>query len=277
MGSTPPRQLHVSPENKQPDDDYKAASNAADIDFDQYMPKLRAEHKMLRKIATTIVAVVLVIGLGAVAYIEGPHIGSLLSNKAKAKTPAVVVANNTISAPSQQYMSTNQNLSFNYPPNWKVNETTDEVTAKSPDLRLTDDNGQSVTGQVILTVRDKNVPMSEFKSGNALAVMASQVINYSAPAADQRGSTYLSFLKYANSKGNGISGVYVTGNTGYQLNQQAYAADFGPVDPVIALNFVSCGDSSCSGSTTPISISLKSWSVNGFSSPLLKILESFSI
>jgi hypothetical protein len=280
MGSKPPRQLHASPENNQPEDDYKAASNAADIDFDQYMPKLRTEHKVLRRIVKIIVLVILIAGLGVIAYTEGPNVGNWFNSKSKAKVPSAPAVSSTIAAPSQQYSSSNQSLSFEYPAKWKVTEASEEITVKSNPLRLLNYNGKTITGQIVMTVQannSNNLGIPAFNTGNPAAVLPSQLVNYKNPASDQLASTYISFLEYANAKGSGISVIYITGNTGYTLGQYSSAADIDKVSPIIGINFFSCRNNTCSGTTSPMTISTSSWSNTKFSSPLLRMLESFSI
>jgi hypothetical protein len=276
MDHKPPRQLHgTPPAHPQPDDDFKAAS-AATVDYDQYMPRLRPEHKVLRRIIKVVIVLVVAVGLGVAAFFLGPDIPHLFSHKA---APAVTkpIASKTVTTPTTQYMSTNQNLSFYYPKTWKVSETTDEITATSPAVALQTYANKTVSGRILMTVRDQNVPLSEFNAGSAVAVKSSQILTYTNPAADQQASAYISFLNYANSKGTGIDGVYVTGNTGYQTGQEAPASNLAPVEPIIALTFEKCSNNTCAGTTTPLAIATSSWSNKAFTQPLETMLKSFVI
>ncbi|HEV2402984.1 MAG TPA: hypothetical protein VGS08_02165 [Candidatus Saccharimonadales bacterium] len=272
MDNQPHRQLHQTPHDKE-EDDYKAAANAA-IDFNQYMPQLRHERRWLRRLIMWVAGIVIIAGLGIAAYALGSHMPSS-SHSVTKKTENTSRA--AVATATKQYTSVNQNLSFSYPADWTVTETTDQITATSPDLRLTSSSGQSVNGQAIMLVRDKNVPLSEFKAGNAVAIINSQIITYSAPAAGQRGSSYVSYLNFASSPTTGLDGVYITGNTGYQTGQAAPASDLTPIDPVISITFGRCNNSSCGGSTSPLTIRTSSWNDTALSKPLMTMLESFSI
>ena len=278
MDGKSPRQLHPTVHHthqQKDDDDYKAASENLNeaVDYRQFMPKLKAEHKILRRIIKTVLLVVVVAGLGYGAYYAGSHYGSTSKKPAK-KTSTVTTSKAVI--PTQAYTSANQNLTFNYPTNWKVNETTTVITATSPMLKLTSYSHQSVDGQVTLQIRAQGVALSEFNAGDATAILPSQIITYTSPANGQRASTYISFLNYASSKGSGIDGIYITGNTGYQSGQDAPESEIQAVDPVISLSFAKCTDKACNN-TTPLTISTGSWGNKAFSGPLLTMLESLSI
>jgi hypothetical protein len=279
MDGNHPRQLRaVPPSHHQTnnDDELKAASKEADeaVDYKQFMPKLKVEHKFLRRLIKTMVFIVIAVGLGYGAYYAGSHYNNTTT---KAVTTKTAPSTATVTPPSQSYTSSNQDLSFSYPNNWKVNETSDVITATSPAIRLTSYNRQAVTGQVVFRIRAQDVALNEFSAGAATAALNSQIINYASPAADQRGSTYISFLNYANSKGSGIDGVYITGNTGYQTGQNAPESDIQAVDPVVSITFSKCSNKTCSGTTTPLTISTGSWSNKNFSGPLAAMLESLSI
>jgi hypothetical protein len=260
------------------DDDLKAASQSADeaVDYKQYMPKLKPEHKVVRRVVKIVVLVVVIAGFGTGAYIFGSHYNADKNALAVKTATASSSKTNKITAPTKMYSSTNQNLSFVYPSNWKVNETATTLTATSPAMKLTSYSRQTVTGKIVFRIRTQGSSLPEFSSGSATAALNSQLITYTAPTADQQASTYVSFLNYANSKGFGIDGIYVTANAGYQEGQPAPESDIAAVSPIISFTFVKCGNKSCS-STTPLTIASQSWSTKNFSSPLLAMLESLSI
>jgi hypothetical protein len=110
-----------------------------------------------------------------------------------------------------------------------------------------------------------------------MAVLDSQLLNYTAPATGQQASAYISFLNYANSKTSGIDGIYVTGNSGYLTGQQAPKTDIAAVNPIISFTFAKCANKTCTGNTTPLTIATSSWSAKNFSSPLLAILKSLAL
>jgi hypothetical protein len=276
MDGTPSRHAHSAPHQASADDDYKAAANEVEesVDYKQYMPKLKAEHKTLKRLVKVLLLLVVVAGLGIGAYVFGARIATKKQPVAKAKT---TVPTDTVKSSTKQYTSNYQDLSFTYPTDWKVAETTDVITATSPAMKLTGYDRQTVTGEIVFRVRDKNVVLSEFSSGNATAALNSQIVTYAAPAAGQRASTYASFLNYAGSKGNGIDGIYVTGDTGYQTGQAAPESDLAPIDPVISITFDKCANAKCTGTPTPLTIATSSWKATEFSKPLLAILASLAI
>ena len=276
MEANHPRQLRPAETAKaDADEDFKAASKDAHekVDYKQYMPKLKSEHKILRRIGKFVALIVVVAALGFAAW----SIGSKYNSPAKTPKKAATTTTTNTAAPTQEFQSSYQNLTFVYPNDWKTSETQNTITATSPAMQLTSYNRQTVTGQVIFRVRAQTVPLTEFNAGNALAAIDSQIINYTAPASGQRGSTYISFLNYASSKGGGIDGVYITGNTGYKTGQYALKTDITAIDPVISFTFAQCSNKSCSGSTQPLTISNGSWNNKSFSGPLLTMLESLSI
>jgi hypothetical protein len=238
------------------------------------MPKLKPEHKLLKRLMKTIVLLVVIAGLGVGAYLIGSHYNNASTPPPKAKTAA---STNRVSSPTQQYTSNNQNLSFTYPSGWKVNETTDIVTGTSPAMQLTNTSRQAVTGQIIFRIRAQTVALDEFNAGAATAALDSQLLNYTAPATGQQASAYISFLSYANSKSNGIDGIYVTGNSGYLTGQQAPKTDIAAVNPIISFTFAKCANKTCKGNTAPLTIAANSWSAKNFSSPLLAILKSLAL
>src|SRR5580658_5239860 len=135
MSEKVPRQLHDSSGHSDADDDYKAASKAT-VDYDKYMPKLRSEHKALRRLATLLISFLVIVLLGVAAYFYGPNIATWFSTKPKSKTSTSTKVSTVIAAPTVSYISTNQNLSFNYPSGWKVLETSNEITVTSQPLKL---------------------------------------------------------------------------------------------------------------------------------------------
>jgi hypothetical protein len=281
MEHRPPSQPDEHPPtHSSAEEDYKAASKST-VDYDQYMPKLRAEHKLIKRIVAVFVAVIIILALGALAYVEGPSIGKSVSNffsqKSQPKTSTTSMLSSSVATPNRQYSSSIQNLSFNYPSTWKVSESSAEITAKSPAIKLTGYNGQQVAGQVFFTIRSSSTSMSEFNPGNAVAVKPSQTINYTAPAAGQRASTLMSFLNYANAKGSGIDGVYITGSNSYQTGQNAQLSDFASVNPVVAITFAKCSNSQCSGKESGLTISTNSWNNTNFSQPLTDMMTSLVI
>lgn len=170
-------------------------------------------------------------------------------------------SNSTFSKQTKEYDASDFGLTLQYPSDWTPAEQNGVLTISSPNTTLTDATGAQVTGQVVLTVRSKQDNPEEFAKGNAVAVLASDKVNYTHPTSTQRGSTYISYLQYAatTTKG-GLDGVYITGDNGYQYAQNIPKSDIAGVDPLVDVTFVKCSDDACAkGSQTPLTISGKSW------------------
>jgi hypothetical protein len=267
---------HYTKQQKSSDEDLKQAAKDADtaVDYKQFTPKLRPEHRLLARFGKILVVLIVIAGCGYGAYMIGTHAGSNAKDPpAKAKT----VVTHTAATATKQYTSNYQDLSFTYPEDWKVSETSDVITATSPSMKLDGAGKGTVNGQMILKIRDKNEQLTEFSAGNATAVLKSQIISYSAPAAGQRASTYISLLNYANSKQTGIDGIYITGDAGYESGQDAPVSDLAPIDPVVSITFAQCANNACSGNSTALTIASSAWRNKTFSAPLIKMLASLSI
>jgi hypothetical protein len=265
------------------DADYQAASQAtAEDDYDDYMSKgqtYTAPKHIFRKVLIGLLIVVLVGGAGYGVYWYLNHKGTK-KPAAKASTSSqTTTSQSTISTQTKHYSSSEFNLEFNYPADWTITDTTGSgvLTARSPSVKLKDTSGQTMTGQVILTIRNKQQPLPEFDKGNAVAVLPSQKINYTSPSQAQRAATYISFLQYASTTAaSALDGVYITGDVGYQKDQAIPKADIAPIDPVIDVVFAKCTDSSCNNGTTA-SIASTMWNDSTFAGPITKMLQSLTI
>ncbi len=279
------RDPYTPPPRPNPDDDYKAASQATaeEDEYDNYMSKGRSytapahgSHKLL----TILLVLILLAGAGYGAY--------WYLNRNNNKKPAAKTTNssqtqsaNLITTETKHYSSEQFNLEFDYPTDWVVTDTTGSgvLTARSPVLKLKNVSGKPINGQVLLTIRDKSQPLPEFNEGNAVAVVPSVKINYTKPSQAQRGSTYISFLQYAKTTATGaLDGIYVTGDVGYQKGQAVPKADITPIDPVIDVTFVQCGNSACSSGSSPaVSVTSDMWNDSQFAQPITKMLQSLTI
>ncbi|MDB5161054.1 MAG: hypothetical protein JWO96_434 [Candidatus Saccharibacteria bacterium] len=192
------------------------------------------------------------------------------SQNTASQTPAKAAGQ--IAATTKSYSSSNFYLTFSYPQDWTVTDNGGGImTVKSPSLNLKNATGQTVEGNIILTIRDKTQKLTEFDKGNATATRASDKIAYTKPAQTQRGSTYISFLQYASTTSTGaLDGVYITGDNGYQKAQAIPLVDITKVDPVISVTFLNKAG-------TSMSIPDSQWYDTSFSGPLKTMLESFSI
>lgn len=287
MDKPTPHQPDANTGQKETIDEYQAASQAtAEDDYENYSSKGKvytAKRHLVRKAFVWLVVLVL---LGAVGF----GVYWLLLRKDNKPAGSSRSGNNAqhnensqatgITAKTDHYASAQFTLEFDQPADWDVSDTagSGKLVARSPALQLKDAAGKSFTGQVLLTIRNKQQPLPEFDKGNAIAARESEKIAYTKPSSVQRGSTYLSFLHYAGSAASdAIDGIYITGDVGYQKDQAIPKADFVPVDPVIGVTFVKCNDSSCNGDGTAKGISLDMWQDASFSKPLKTMLQSLTI
>jgi hypothetical protein len=243
-------------------------------------PSIKAPSFNYKKPLKFLLILIVVAALAGIVY--------MVFFKAKpAKAPTKTSTNNTVSqsdnstaTATKHYDSSNFNLGFDYPEDWKVNDADGSgiLTVTSPAMQLKDASGQSVTGQIIMEIRDKTQKLTEFDKGSATAARDSEKIAYTKPSQTQRASTYISFLSYASSTtSGGFNGIYITGDNGYQKDQTVPAVDISKVDPIIDIVFNKCADEKCSVKGAPMSVSTSSWADTNFSGPLKLFRSSLSI
>jgi hypothetical protein len=289
-GETPPNK---NPINDQPHEE-QVSSNAAPestADYANYQkpgkpklvktPSIKTPNVNFKKFFKIILTVAIIAALAAAAYLV-----FFKSKPAKAPTRSGKSSNtlqsgsNSTATPTKHYDSSNFNLGFDYPEDWKVSDVdgSGKLTVTSPAMKLKDASGQNVTGQIIMEIRDKTQKLTEFDKGSATAARDSEKIAYTKPSQTQRASTYISFLSYATSTtSGGFNGIYITGDNGYQKGQDIPLVDITKVDPTINITFNKCADDKCSVKGAPMSVSLTSWSDINFANPLKSMLESLSI
>lgn len=180
--------------------------------------------------------------------------------------------------PSTSYNSTTFALSFNYPTSWAIVDSGSAgITVTSPSLNLINANGQTVNGQIVMSLTKQGTIPSGFGT-NSVAVLSSTKINYTQPTSTQAAGTYISFVQYpaTNTKG-GLDGIFLTGNYGYKKDQTIPSSDLAKINPLIDFTFLSCASASCPASSRqPLTIASTNWSNNSFSAPILLIFKSFS-
>jgi|GEM_PF-770039 len=274
--STPAAQAQASSQQDTDDDDVEPYANPAEEREAQaaYLRDLRRSgnddsHKV-RNIILIIVGAIVVLALAAGAYWwwGGPMPGDSKKTDNTTQQPVTQNAPQTKTDQSattkttEDYSSTTFSLSLAYPSSWTPAEANGVLTITSPVVDLTDATGQKQKGQMVLTVRNKQVLLPEFDKGSAAAVLPSEKIKYTKPSSTQRASTFVSYLQYAETttKG-GLDGIYITGDAGYQYGQTIPKGDIARIDPKISLGFVSCGDGACAKGTPtlPLTISGSSW------------------
>lgn len=262
---------------KHEDDDLAAASHST-ADYARFMPPKKPPHRVLRIIGLVLLIILIAAALAGGAYWLIKHHKS--TPKASTTTSTTKQTEQSTNVPTKTYTSSNFGLTFKYPQTWQVAEPDNGgvLTARSPATQLKDASGKTVTGQMVFTIRNQNQPLAEFNAGNALASRTSEKIAYTQPSSTQRGSTYLSFLRYASTKTNGIDGIYITGDFGYQTDQDIPKTDIAKIVPIIDVTFAKCASSTqCSGDGTPLTLSTNSWSDTTFANTVKSLLESLSI
>jgi hypothetical protein len=204
----------------------------------------------------------------------------LFSNKPEPKPAQNIkqTASTQTAAPTKTYSSINFSLNFNYPESWTVVDNGGgQLTVTSPATQLKSSAGSQVTGKIILTISQKGQSLPMFDKGSASAVIDSQKITYTKPTQSQRGDTYVSYLQYATTTTTGaLDGVFITGDYGYQKNQDIPKVDIANLDPVVSVTFTQCANSTCGGATTPLGISASTWSNSSSSAAVLSMLKSLS-
>jgi hypothetical protein len=286
---TPPNEQNNRPatNSSQPVDDYQAASQAtAEQAYNDYTSKGKVysvpTHK-LRKVLIVLLVLLILGGGGFSAYwflIRKDTKSSAEADKTPGQQTATVKDEKMFATETEHHTSQYFMLEFDYPNDWTIEETSDsgKLTARSPAVQLKNPSGQTYNGQVVLTIRNKQQALPEFDKGNAVAALASEKIDYSKPSSVQRGSTYLSFLRYASSTSTkSLDGLYITGDVGYQKDQAIPKADFTPVDPIISVTFVKCTASACTGEGTASSIAATMWEDTLFSGPMTTMLKSLIV
>jgi cytoskeletal protein RodZ len=191
-------------------------------------------------------------------------------------TPKTEPKDESNSTDFKEYTATNFPITLKYPSNWKPSETANEVDILSPKQALKNAAGSTAQGAVLLRIRHQQATLPEFKTGNAAAVLPSENIKYTSPAAGQRASTYLSFLQYAatTTKG-GLDGLYITGNLGYQHAQAIPQTDVAKIDPLITVSFLDC-TSTCTTASPALTVSSTIWT-GDFQKIIETMLESLQI
>jgi cytoskeletal protein RodZ len=236
-----------------------------------YKHKKRSFHPFL------IIVVLLLLAAGAIYW--------FMIRAQPAKSPAKKTTgssqndSSTTSLPTTHYDSSNFSLGFNYPKGWKLSDEagSGKLTVTSTSMQLKAANGQNVTGQAVLLMRDTTQPLNEFAKGNATAVADSQKISYTKPTQTQRADTYISFINYASSAATGLDGIYITGDAGYQKEQAIPSIDIAKIQPVIDVTFLKCNNSKCSGTGTPITLNSSAWNSTSFSKPIKTMLQSLAV
>ncbi len=242
--------------------------------FDEPVDKPKKKRRFLRFMGWMFLIVLLTAGGAAAGWYfwlrkEPRPAPAVVQQTAPAPPPAAA------EEPTNTHTSTAFLLQFDYPQTWKVTDNPDNtITAVSPSMKLKLAAGKTQTGQIVMTVRHKQISLPEFKNGNATAIRESEKIDYAKPSQAQRASTYVSFLNYADSKTKGIDGVYVTGDNGYTKDQDIPLTDIAKSDPLITITFRGCIDEKCSAPADALTVAASAWDDPAFVKPIKSTLQS---
>lgn len=255
-------------------EDLKAASEAT-TDYSQFMPVLKPKKMWPRIVGWVMLIAILIAVVCGGGYWIVKRVQA--ANRAQAhKSTSTARTSNKTSSETDQYTSNDFSLSFTYPRSWVIADTGDgKLTLTSQPMPITNDNGVTESGVIVMDIENQgSADLSGFSTGSALAVLNSQLLDYTKPSGSQSADTYISFVQYntATVKGT-LDGIYVTGNFGYQKGQTIPESDINQIDPLIRILFMQCKGSKCT-SLAAMRISAAMWSQPGFANPIENLLES---
>lgn len=261
---------HQKPPFSQPEP--AVPSNIEPEDLNMYLPPSRRKKPKWPKVLGIIIASLVILALAFGAYwkfFRGTN------NQTAPPPKSTQPAKPKIT--SKSYDSSNFNLSFTYPSDWKINDTAKELTVTSPSVQLTDATNQPQTGRIVISVQPKGTVPPPIAKNGAVTVLGSYKMTYKNPSSVQRGQTYLSYLQYPATTANGaLDGIYITGDFGYQKNQYVPVSDVEKLDPLIIVSFETCNDAKCA-TPTPLSISSDNWQSVPSQATVRGILESIRV
>jgi hypothetical protein len=266
----------------EPHPDTQAGSSA---DYANYQPpqKQRRLKPNWRKLGIVgAVVVVLFAIVGAVYWFvlrEKPTSQPTGTNQTEQTGSQLAPAAEQVTTKTKHYVSQNFRLEFDYPEDWTASEdNTEAITVLSTDLKLRDASSKDVVGQVYFRIRSHTQKLDGLDAGNATAVRNSEKISYTKPTEVQRDSTYISFLRYSTStEANTLDAMYITGDLGYQKDQDVPKLDIEKVDPVISFEFYLCPNSGCVEISGVTGIGISTWDNPNISGPLKSMLQSLTI
>ena len=273
----------VQPTETQTDD-----QSGSSADYANYQPPQKQRSPIWRKLAIAGGALILLVAVAGGVYwfiIREKSVSQPAGTTETAQDGIQLApAADQITTKTKHYVSQNFRLEFDYPEDWTANEETSgssetqpTVVILSPDLKLKDTTGKDVVGQILFSIRTPNDKLQGLDAG-ATAVRNSEKITYAKPTQVQRDSTYISFLHYATStEPNTLDAVYITGDLGYQKDQDVPKLDIEKVDPIISFEFYLCPNSGCVEISGVSGIGVSTWDNPNISGPLTKMLQSLTI
>lgn len=194
-----------------------------------------------------------------------------------AKTPAVQsrsTSTKNTEVPTKAYTSDTYALSFDYPGNWTISDTSAKLTVTSPATTLTDSSGKQTQGQVAVSIQNQQTSIANYPANGATAVLASDKLTYKQPTQVQRAQTYLSYLSY---QGAGLDALYITGDNGYQKDQTIPMSDVVKGNPLISVMFTACGDTACQTPGAAMTLQPDAWQGSNVAKQVTALLESLQL
>ena len=272
----PPEQ----PTEAQPDKQADSSADYADYQPPQKQRKLKVNWRKLGMVGGVFVILTVIAG-GVYWFVikKEPNTQTTDTNQTEQTGGQLAPAADQITTKTKHYVSQNFRLEFDYPEDWTASEDNAEaITVLSTDLKLKDAAGKDVVGQVYFRIRSHTQKLEGFDSGNATAVRNSEKISYTKPTEVQRDSTYISFLRYSTStEANTLDAVYITGDLGYQKDQDVPKLDIEKVDPIISFELYLCPNSGCEEVSGVSGIGVSTWDNPSVSGPLTNMLKSLTI
>lgn len=277
---TPPPQPAPVPERPEEVDREPEHNPHARLDYLHAVNPPKKKRLWLRIVLLLLLLAVLAAG-GIFAY---PKLMKRHATTAPKTTPTHAASTPTpatTKVATKHYDSTNFNLGFEYPATWTVTDTAGtagRLTVASPATDQKTAAGATQLVRTVMTIAAKGQNLTPFDKGSALAVRTSEKIKYVSPTSVQRGETYLAFIQYsATPAGDGLDGIYITGDNGYQKDQYIPKTDMTGRDPLIAVTFENCTNATCSGTPTPVSLPSSVWDNAAFKTPILTLLTSLAL
>jgi hypothetical protein len=182
---------------------------------------MSARPKKKKLLWVVVGAVVIALVLAGAAYMlfgrsktDGKKAATTTNQTTTQQTPATTQPAGDSSTP-KTYKSTKLNIEFTYPGTWTMRENSDksEVILTSPRTTYTKKGGVSTEGVFTVKLRHGLVPeIMKPTIEKAVAVKDSEVIAYTAPAAEQRQYTNMSFAGSGDSQ----NFFLVTGSIGFK-------------------------------------------------------------
>lgn len=264
---------YIDPSRHSDHSDYDPKAAA---DYVKNLKPVKEQKRRSKRNKIILASVLLVVAVGSAGYWlflkPNPH-----EQKAPQTTQSPQIEDQPQVVESTKYSSTDLSLSFDYPKNWKIDDSTKGlIRVESPATKLADTSGNQADAKVVVTFLStgSEVPAFEGRT-SATAVMDSEKITYDSPSQSQRQQTYLSFAGFGSGR---LDAVFITGDSGYQKDQFIPESDVKKIDPIVSVQAYTCADTGCAGqNAAPYAVAVNEWSANRMFQAALAILKSLRV